>query len=115
MKEHGTVLHATMAAFWERVRDHARQAALAPAELASHIDAAVERGCAALSPARWRALPEAVRSGEPRRLAALLAAWLPFELERAPFAVAALEQKTAIDLATHRFDLRIDRLDLLAA
>lgn len=114
VKERGIVLHATMGAFWEGVHDQAGLARLAPAELASRIDAAVEQGRAALSRARWRALPEAVRSAEPRRLATLLAAWLPLELQRAPFAVAAIEEKTAIDLAGHRFDLRIDRVDALA-
>ncbi len=111
--ERGVVLHATMAAFWERVRDHATLDTLAADEMASQIEAAVERGRAALPLGRWRALPEAVRSGEARRLTALLAAWLALERRRPPFAVAAVETRTGIDLAGHRFGLRVDRVDTL--
>jgi probable DNA repair protein len=111
--ERGIVLHAMMEAFWERVRNHVGLARLSTDELALQIEAAVERGRAALPVARWRALPEVVRSGESRRLATLLAAWLAHERLRPPFAVTAIEIRTGIELAGHRFGLRIDRVDTL--
>ncbi len=113
-KERGILLHATMAAFWNSVRDHATLVSLDAAELRARIAASVERGLAGLAATRWRMLPAIIHAAESRRIAALLDAWLPLELTRPEFAVVGTEVKTTLELERLTFRLRIDRVDALA-
>jgi ATP-dependent helicase/nuclease subunit B len=113
-QERGMLLHETMAAFWNAVRDHATLTAFDPSALAAHIDAAVELGLAELPAARWRVVPAIVRAGEAKRLATLLDAWLPLEKARSAFTVIGTEVKTSLELEQIRLRLRIDRVDALA-
>ena len=111
--ERGKLLHATMAAFWNALRDHASLALLDASARATHIEAAVARGFTELTAARWRVLPAIVRAGESQRVATLLGAWLPLELSRPAFTVVGTEIKTTLELAQLRLSLRIDRVDAL--
>ncbi len=109
--ERGTLLHATMAAFWGAIRDQATLASLDLVDRSAHIDAAIELGLKELPSARWRVLPAIVRAGETRRLAGLLDGWLPIELNRPAFTVNGTEVETSLDLERLRLRLRIDRID----
>jgi RecB family exonuclease len=112
-KERGSLVHATLAAFWAEVADHASLLALDEATLGAQIDRAVERGLACLSAARWRSLPALLRHGEAHRLRMLLAAWLEIERARPPFAARHIEAKTTLGLGGLEFRLRLDRIDAL--
>ena len=113
-KERGILLHATLAAFWNSVRDHATLASLDATAMRARIAAAIERGLAELAATRWRVLPAIVRAAEAHRIAAMLDSWLPLELGRPSFAVFGTEVTTMLDFEHLRFQLRIDRVDALA-
>ncbi|MFO1398962.1 MAG: PD-(D/E)XK nuclease family protein [Burkholderiales bacterium] len=114
LQERGTVLHRTLAAFWEDVRDHATLRALDDDALRVRIAEAV---AAALVPyaARLAALPAPVAHAESARLAATLHAWLTsVERERAPFTVERTEAKMQLALGGLVLRFRVDRVDRLA-
>ena len=112
-QERGKLLHATMATFWNALRDQATLAALEPSARHRHIEAAVAVALGQLPPARWRVLPAVVRGGEAQRIAMLLDAWLSVELDRPSFSVTGTEISAALELEQLRFRLRIDRVDAL--
>jgi ATP-dependent helicase/nuclease subunit B len=112
-QERGMLLHATMAAFWNAMRNQAALAMLDATARAAQIEAAVKLGLAQLPAVRWRVLPAIVCAGEAQRIASLLDAWLPLELIRPAFAVAGTEVKATLELEQLRFRLRIDRVDAL--
>jgi RecB family exonuclease len=107
------LLHATMATFWNALRDQATLAALDPAARHQQIEAAVAVALGQLPPARWRVLPAVVREGEAQRIAMLLDAWLTVELDRPSFSVMGTEISAVLELEQLRFRLRIDRVDAL--
>jgi ATP-dependent helicase/nuclease subunit B len=111
--ERGMLLHATMAAFWNILRNQTTLAALDSSARHRHIEAAVAVALAQLPPARWRVLPAVVRAGEAQRIATLLDAWLTVELRRPSFSVMGTEISTSLELEQMRFRLRIDRVDAL--
>ena len=111
--ERGKIVHQAMASFWERVRDRANLIALPPPELAQRIADAVAQGRQVVPESRWNAVPGPVRHAETQRLVAVLDAWLSIERERQPFSVHTLESQTSLELAGHRFGLRVDRVDAL--
>jgi len=112
--ERGRILHATMAALWRRLQDHAGLIALSQEALATCIEQAVAEGCSALAASRWTLLPRAVRDSEAGRLIAVVTKWLDIERARPPFTVAAIEGDRAVELAGLGFRLRVDRVDTLA-
>jgi len=113
-QERGTLMHKALAVFWASVENHAALVALPVASLAVEIGAAVDRSLAELSPVRWRNVPPLIRTGEKRRLSALLDAWLEIERARPPFAMRELESVQTLRLAGIAFRLRPDRIDTLA-
>ena len=112
-QERGMLLHATMAAFWNALRDQTTLASLDPAPRNAHVEAAIALALTQLPAARWRMLPAIVRAGEAQRIATLLHAWLSVELARPAFTVVGTEVKTSLELEQLRFRLRIDRVDAL--
>jgi ATP-dependent helicase/nuclease subunit B len=114
-KERGILIHATMAALWNSVRDHATLTSLDVAGRRARVAAAVERGLVELAATRWRNLPAITRAAEARRIAAVLEAWLPLELARPAFSVLGTEVTTTLELQHLTFRLRIDRVDALAS
>jgi exodeoxyribonuclease-5 len=95
--ERGTLVHAALEALFADVRDSAALAALVadPGALARACAAAAERSLERIRPDRWREIPDAVRTGEPSRVARQLEQWLRgVEAARPPFAVRATEEKS---------------------
>jgi len=114
--ERGALVHQALAAFWRNVRDHTGLVALVPHALDAQIESAVAAAIAsdALPAARWRKLPPIVVAGEPQRIARLVRAWLdPFDRERPPFTVRAVETPATLTLSGLTFRLRLDRIDEL--
>lgn len=113
--ERGILVHATMAAFWRDVRDHATLLALPEDELVLRIEAAVAAGVTCILPARWSRLPAVVAAGEPLRLAKIVRVWLDdFDRWRPPFAVDDMEVSRPLLLEGLELALRLDRIDALA-
>jgi ATP-dependent helicase/nuclease subunit B len=113
-QERGALVHFSMAAFWNAIRDHATLLALDDAGRKRAVEIAVESGLAQFSPVRWRSLATLVRDAEATRLEHLLHAWLEIERPRPPFIVQAVERGATLDLASLRFRIRFDRVDALA-
>jgi len=113
-RERGTLLHATLKAFWDGVGDQRTLDALDEADLARRIAAAAESGMTDLPAARWRALPPAIARVEASRLQATLAAWIAqTERARPPFRVRAHEQDIECNVGGVVLRVRIDRIDEL--
>ena len=101
----GLLLHALMRELWGELKDSAAlqgdcAPAIARAAAAAVAEAKLDQPFAAL---------------ERRRLAKLAHEWLEVERARAPFSVAAMEQKRELAVAGLTLRGRIDRLDQLAA
>ena len=113
--ERGSIMHATLAAFWRDVGDHAALVALTGDALAVRIDIAVATAITTVSTARWRRLPAVVRAGEATRIAQIVHAWLDgFERIRPAFVVAKIEVSSRLALGGLELKLRLDRIDALA-
>lgn len=104
----GIVLHRALAWFWSGLATQADLLALAPADCAGRVAAAVERAMAATVPAivgpRARELE---REWQCRAIAGLL----DVERARGPFAVVETERELAGRLGGLEFLLRVDRVD----
>ncbi|MGH8738817.1 MAG: PD-(D/E)XK nuclease family protein, partial [Burkholderiales bacterium] len=101
----GLLLHALMRELWGELKDSAAlQGDCAPA--------IARAAAAAVAEAK---LDEPFAALERRRLAKLAHEWLEVERERAPFTVAAMEQKRELAVAGLTLRGRIDRLDKLDA
>jgi ATP-dependent helicase/nuclease subunit B len=111
--ERGMLVHATMAAFWQGVHDHATLVALSDDEVEQRIASAVAAAMPAIDRSRWEAVPPAVAQSEAACLKALVREWLVLERERPPFTVAASELTTTVALAGYTFNVRLDRIDSL--
>jgi len=114
--ERGIVLHESLKAFWDDVGDHAGLVALDADARVARVAQAAAKGLARLDARRRRALAPVAARGEAGRLAATLHAWLvDRELPRPPFRVRMHEARIAYDAGGFGVDVRIDRIDELAA
>ncbi|MEO8485612.1 MAG: PD-(D/E)XK nuclease family protein [Betaproteobacteria bacterium] len=116
LMERGTLVHATLDAFWRETKTHAALVALmadAPA-FADRCDASARAALTTLRQDRLRRIPAAVRAGEAERLASQLRRWLEtVERDRPPFSVLDTEKKLPLAIGALRLRLRIDRVDAL--
>ena len=113
--DRGTLLHAVLAAAWEALRDKGRLDSVRDDEL----DAVLVR-CAgsALEKVRRRrphALEGRFAELERDRLVAIVREWLQFERGRGDFEVAATESKLGATFGGVTVNVKLDRLDRLAA
>jgi probable DNA repair protein len=112
--EQGAIVHATLAAFWREVRDHATLVAMDDAGLDAAIARAVAIGRHALEASRWSSLPPVVAASEDRHVAALVRQWLvDVERTRGPFDVIETEARREVSLAGMTLDVTLDRIDRL--
>lgn len=114
--ERGNLVHAVLAAFWQRVGTRDALAALDDPGLAAAVAQAVDTafGSGAVASPRWSRLAGLVEPAERARLAAALAGWLrDGELAREPFTVVAVERAMPLALGELQLALRIDRIDRL--
>ncbi len=113
-QERGQLVHLSMAAFWNRTRDHATLTSLDAAGQKRAVEVAVQSALGQFPPVRWRSLPAVVRNAEAKRLERLVHAWLGIERGRLPFVVESVEGNTSVEVASLKFRVRFDRVDALA-
>lgn len=113
LRERGTLIHATLAAFWNETRDRATLVALSEAALDERLTRAVATGCSAIDAKRWQSIPRAVAAVETDCLATIARSWLAVERDRPPFTVLETEVKTTAALAGYTFNVRLDRVDAI--
>jgi ATP-dependent helicase/nuclease subunit B len=101
----GLLLHALMRELWAELKDSGALQADCGAAIARAARAAVAEA----------GLEEPFAELERMRLSKLARDWLEIERKRAPFEVAAREEKRVLDVAGLQLHGRIDRLDKLAA
>lgn len=111
----GTLVHAALEWFWQRVGSSAGLAALAEPALKGLLAEAAEAALSAFEASLRNPLPARFRELEGGRLQRLLARWLAVELARPqPFTVEACEREATVDIEGIRVKLVVDRIDLLA-
>lgn len=112
--ERGTLLHRAMEHLW-RGRDSAAMVALGAAGRQALAAEAATAALAGFAEGRDMPLPPRYAALERDHLARLLAEWLALELTRSqPFAVAACEQPSRVDIEGLLVEVKLDRLDRLA-
>lgn len=111
----GTLVHATLEAFWQSIQSLATLQALGD-DLEPPLAAAVETALGRLESELGEALTPTLRTLEANRLLRLCREWLHAEGQRtATFTVQACEERHAVTLGRLKIHLVIDRIDLLAA
>ncbi|GAB1392379.1 PD-(D/E)XK nuclease family protein [Rhodocyclaceae bacterium] len=114
----GTLVHATLEAFWQSIGSLATLQALGDDgdKLMPQLAAAVETALARLESELGEALTPTLRTLEANRLQRLCSEWLHAEGARpVSFTVQACEERHAVTLGRLKIHLVIDRIDLLAA
>lgn len=117
----GTLMHATLEAFWQVTGDLAGLQALHGERLTAAVAGAAAAALAKLETQLDAALPPTLRRLEAERLTRLCREWLHVEWDaasgsgRAPFAVRACEEKHTVTLGRLTIRLVIDRIDVLVA
>jgi ATP-dependent helicase/nuclease subunit B len=107
--ERGNLVHTVMQFLWTELQSQSALRLLPPADLASLLDACIDRALRHSHPeTSW---DDAYLAIQRRRLHNLLLPWLARELQRAPFTVRPPEQKQQFTLGPLTLDLRIDRID----
>lgn len=109
--QRGKFLHGALEVLWGTLKDSQSLQVLSADELGAHIARAVARAADDL----WGAAATRAQARESARARALLLAVCELERTRAPFRVRDIELASSVALAGARLDLRIDRVDVLAA
>lgn len=113
--ERGTLVHAMLAHVWQELKSKARLDAATGADLDALLRAGADHAIRRL---RWFR-PDAVEGRyaelEKQRLVKLGLEWLELERARAPFEVAAVEQKRAASFGGVTVNAKLDRMDRLLA
>lgn len=102
-RDRGKLLHALMREIWTRLKDSNSLNNDTAVAISQSADAAVKE----------MGLEGRFAELERERLAKLAREWLDIERRRAPFRVAAVEEKREINVAGLKFESRIDRMDEL--
>jgi probable DNA repair protein len=103
-RDRGKLLHALMREIWVRLKNSSSLSKDLSLIIAQSADAAIKE----------MGLEGRFAELERERLAKLAREWLEVEQRRAPFKVAAVEEKRTIAVAGLQFESRIDRMDELA-
>jgi probable DNA repair protein len=109
----GELAHRALEFLWRALGDHAALAALTPEAARALVAETVQTAIGACEERWHRQLPAAVAGLEQRRLTALLLELLELERSRAPFRVAAKEERRAVTLGGIALHVQIDRIDEL--
>ncbi|MCK7596934.1 PD-(D/E)XK nuclease family protein [Microbulbifer sp. CAU 1566] len=111
--ERGNVVHQVLAEFWQACRDSTHLNALSEDERNKQIQTAIDN---ALRDVRKKHghLPAGFWAMEQQRLLRLMDQWLELESQRPAFTVEKIEWDQQVTIGGLQFNLRLDRLDLLA-
>lgn len=108
----GTLMHATLEAVWQHIKDHDTLVTLDNDTLTTHIEKAFNAAVNNTNIAQ-RVTPYFLPI-EKKRVCSLLLEWLNLEKERSPFKVLAQEQTHQVNFGSLSFSISIDRIDQLA-
>lgn len=109
--ERGNLLHDSLAAIWRQLKNSSGLAALDNAALQVLVSTICKDIIDKAQARNPRKLGRVYCDLEQQRLSQLLCEWLETERERPSFTVIAIEQEQAIEFASLRLTLRIDRID----
>lgn len=110
-RSRGNLTHAVLEHFWRLVGDQQSLKQLSPEDLSAQVDAAITKAFAAIAAdnSHWN---HAYLQVQRERLRRLVHTWLEIEATRAPFTVAALEEKRdRVAFGPLELNLRADRMD----
>ena len=111
--DRGSLLHAALAALWQRLGDSDKLASLGTDSEQEVVNHAIACAIASLPASKLQAQGDAFWNLERQRLAAVLHEWLAVERLRRPFTVVATEQEFTLALGPFQLQLRVDRIDQL--
>ncbi len=113
--DRGTLVHATLEAFWTEVTSSNALRSLNSDERAAAISRAAIAGIAQFEKSSHQTLSSRIREIEAKRLERILGLWLEIEAKRTvPFTVVAREERRVIRVADIAVNVVIDRIDELA-
>lgn len=113
--DRGTLVHATLEAFWTEVTSSNALRSLNSDERAAAISRAAIAGIAQFEKSSHQTLSSRIREIEAKRLERILGLWLEIEAKRTvPFSVVAREERRVIRVADIAVNVVIDRIDELA-
>ena len=107
----GTLVHKVLERFWTDLPDQAALRALSDADRSARITDCIEASLGELLTRSPLLMTPAERTLEAECLARNVERWLELELDRAPFAIVALEQPVDLQFAGLRLTGKIDRID----
>jgi len=109
----GSILHEVMQRFWQVLKDQASLLALSDQNISELLDKVVTTSLTSSSLFYPYTMTATFQALEKQRLIKLLRSWIEEERKRGAFSVLETEKKISWQYASLKFDLRIDRLDLL--
>ena len=109
----GSILHEVMQRFWQVLKDQASLTALTDQDINELLDEVVTASLTSISRFYPYTMTATFQALEKQRLIKLLRSWIEEERKRGAFSVLETEKKVSWQHASLKFDLRIDRLDLL--
>jgi len=112
--DRGTLVHATLEAFWTEVTGSNALQSLSSDERAAAISRAAIAGIAQFEKKSHQTFSPRIREIEAKRLERILGLWLDIEAKRTvPFTVVAKEEQRVIRVADIAVNVVIDRIDEL--
>lgn len=110
-KKRGQIIHRVMELLWQKLETQHNLLHLAPNILEQYIEEAIHTALEPLKKQLGELLSDSIQEVEYTRLKRLVQTCLEWEKQRPPFAIAAIEQSYAINLAGLEIQVRVDRLD----
>lgn len=110
-KERGTLLHQTLAHFWEQIRDQNHLLTLTSERLTSIIDQAIQKAFG--DQQSMKSGQSGLLAIEKARLKHLLFEWIELEKQRPYFKVEGNELQTKLTIGGMNIKLKLDRVDRL--
>ena len=114
-RERGILVHETMRAVWSSLGTRDRLLAASEDELGTLLGACADEAIALVKRRRWDALGGRFAQLERERLVRLAREWLALESRRPDFTVVATEEKHAMTFGGVAVNVKLDRMDRLAA
>lgn len=111
--DRGTLVHATLEVFWQRVKDRASLLALAEEGTRRVVEECVDQAMGNDRAMRVRRVDRHVMDAERENLVILILEWLDVERKRTPFSVEQRERKVTVSLSGLSLEMYADRVDRL--
>lgn len=112
-KESGIAVHTALESFWTEVKSQAALIAMSVEERAGALTRAIDEGLKTAEQTSNGVWEVAYLQTQRERLRRLLERWLEVETKRPAFTVVKQEAREEVHLGPLRFQLRVDRVDLV--